>query len=104
VWAKETVAEAQAAWLMTAGVSGSAETIPGVFGGSMTAYDRSIKLNAYSLSHGVTLTGTLTLKKFGPPLVFQGAVTVGGAAASHGVLGLSGASLSGTLGGRTVGA
>ena len=44
----------------------------------------------------------MALKKFGPPLVFQGAVTVGGTAAAHGVLGLSGASLAGTLGGRTV--
>jgi hypothetical protein len=51
----------------------------------------------------VTLTGTLKLSKLGPPLAFQGAVTVGGAAAAHGVLGLSGASLRGTLGGRAVG-
>jgi len=43
----------------------------------------------------------VSLSKFGPPLVFQGALTVGGTAAARGILGLSGASLRGSLGGRS---
>jgi hypothetical protein len=88
---------------MTSGVSGTSITIPGIFGGKLVAAGRSFTLANYSDARGVTLTGTLTLTKLGPPLAFQGAVTVGGAAAAHGVLGLSGASLRGTLGGRPVG-
>ena len=48
----------------------------------------------------MTVSGTLKLKDFGPPLVFQGTVTVSGAGASPGVLGLSKGVLHGTLGGR----
>ena len=49
------------------------------------------------------LSGKLRIGKTGLPLAFEGAVTVGGPAASAGVLGLSGSSLRGTLGGRLVG-
>jgi pimeloyl-ACP methyl ester carboxylesterase len=101
--ANETIQDAEALWLMTSGVSGTSITIPGIFGGKLVAAGRSFTLANYSDARGVTLTGTLTLTKLGPPLAFQGAVTVGGAAAAHGVLGLSGASLRGTLGGRPVG-
>jgi hypothetical protein len=41
--------------------------------------------------------------KSGLPLAFQGTLTVGGAAAAPGLLGLSGGSLRGTLAGRVVG-
>jgi hypothetical protein len=101
--AKESIQDAQALWLMTAGVSGGAATVPGVFGGKLLAAGRSITLVGFSDARGVTLSGKLALKKFGPPLVLQGAVTVGGTASAHGVLGLSGASLRGTLGGSAVG-
>jgi hypothetical protein len=101
--AKTTVADAQAIWLMTAGVSGGSAPVPGIFGGRMLASARSFKLVNYTVMRGVTVSGTVTFKKFGPPLVFQGALTVGGASAQHGVLGLNGASLRGTLGGRSVG-
>ena len=77
-------------------------TIAGLYGGKLTAAGRTITLSSYSDARGVTLSGKVTLKKFGPPLVFQGAITVGGTAAAHGLVGLSGASLAGTLGGRAV--
>ena len=69
----------------------------------MLADGSSFTLVNYSDERGVTLSGKLALTKFGPPLVFQGSVTVAGAAAARGVLGLQGASLRGALGGRTVG-
>jgi pimeloyl-ACP methyl ester carboxylesterase len=100
--AKESLQDAQALWLMTAGFSGGSATVAGLYGGKLTATARSIMLSSFSDARGVTLSGKVTLKKIGPPLVFQGAVTVGGSAAAHGVVGLSGASLAGTLGGRTV--
>jgi pimeloyl-ACP methyl ester carboxylesterase len=100
--AKSTVGDAQAMWLMTAG-QGSDTTIAGIYGGTLTAAGRTIKLKSYSLERGVTVSGTLTLKKTGPPLVFQGPVTVGGRLAAHGLLGLNGSSLRGTLGGTSVG-
>ncbi len=95
--------DAQALWLMTAGVTGSTATLPGIYGGKLVASSRAIRLAGYSIARGVTITGTLTLKRLGPPLAFQGTVTIAGGAASHGVLGLQGTSLRGTLGGRPVG-
>jgi hypothetical protein len=78
-------------------------SVPGVFGGKLLAAARSITLVNYSDARGVSISGKVTLSKFGPPLVFQGAVTVGGSAAARGILGLSGSSLRGSLGGRSVG-
>jgi hypothetical protein len=100
--ARSTVGDAQALWLMTA-LSGGSTTVPGVYGGRMVVVARSLKLENYTVTPGVTVSGTLTFKKLGPPVVFQGPVTVGGAIAQHGLLGLNGASLRGTLGGRSVG-
>jgi hypothetical protein len=100
--ARSTVGDAQAIWLMTAGQSGNA-TVAGLYGGTLSAAGRTIKLTNYSLERGVRVNGTLTLKKAGPPLVFQGPVTVAGTAAAHGLLGLNGSSLRGTLGGTAVG-
>jgi hypothetical protein len=51
----------------------------------------------------VTLTGKLRLTSTNLPLKFQGTVTVSGASAANGILGLNGTSLRGTLGGRLVG-
>jgi pimeloyl-ACP methyl ester carboxylesterase len=100
--AKSAVSDAQALWLMNV-LSGASTPVPGVYGGRMVVAVRSLKLESYTVTPGVTVSGTLTFKKFGPPVVFQGAVTVGGAIAQHGLLGLNGASLRGTLGGRSVG-
>jgi pimeloyl-ACP methyl ester carboxylesterase len=98
----DTIHDAEALWLMTAGESGQAAKVAGIYGGTLNAAARSFTLKNYSITHGVTVSGTLKFTKFGPPLQFQGAVTVSGAAAAHGVLGLEGATLSGSLGGRKV--
>jgi pimeloyl-ACP methyl ester carboxylesterase len=96
----KTVREAEATWLMTAGLSGSTKPIPGVFGGRLAATSaNTFKLVGYSVSRGVAVSGTLRISKSGPPLGFQGVVTVAGAAAAHGVLGLQAGALRGTLGG-----
>jgi pimeloyl-ACP methyl ester carboxylesterase len=96
--ASATLREAEAMWLTAA-----PRTVAGVFGGKIAAGARSFTLTRYSIARGVTLTGTLKLSKTTLPLVFQGAVTVAGPGASPGLLGLSGTSLRGTLGGRLVG-
>jgi len=100
--ANETYHDALALWLMTAGASGGTATAPGLYGGRMIASARVFSLVNYSDAHGVTLTGTLRLSKLGPPLQFQGTLTVAGPAAARGVLGVNGASVRGTLGGRPV--
>ena len=100
--AKATIQEAQALWLMTSGLAGDTEAVPGVFGGRLVGSGRSFRLVNYADSRGVTLSGTLSVSKTGPPLVFQGAITVGGKSAAHGILGVSGTTVRGTLGGVSV--
>jgi pimeloyl-ACP methyl ester carboxylesterase len=99
----ETITEAKAAWLMTAGASGSSALVPGITGGKMLAGGRTIKLVKYADANGITLSGTLTFKKFGPPLVFTGTIAVGGPGAAHGILTMNGALLAGALAGTQVG-
>ncbi len=101
-YTREALQEVQALWLMTSGLAGDTEALPGTFGGTMIASPRNLKLVNYADTHGVTLSGTLTITSGGPPLVFQGTVTVGGAGAAHGLLGVKGTSVGGTLGGVTV--
>jgi pimeloyl-ACP methyl ester carboxylesterase len=97
----KTVREAEAAWLMTAGASGSTSPVPGVFGGRLVPISAlTFKLAGYSIARGVAVSGTIRITKVGPPLEFQGVVTVAGAGASGGVLGLKGGVLRGTLGGK----
>jgi hypothetical protein len=88
---------------MTAGASGSSAQVPGIYGGKMLAGARSIKFTGYADTHGVTISGTLTFKRFGPPLVFQGTITVGGPGAARGIVTMNGSTLAGALGGRPVG-
>ena len=97
----DTVHDAEALWLMTGGL-GQAVKLPGLYGGSMTAGANGFTLKSYSITRGVTVSGLVKFTKFGPPLVFQGALIVGGPAASHGVLVLQGARLAGSLGGKKV--
>jgi|SRR5471032_1525039 len=98
--ATKTVREAEAAWLMTGGVSGSTAPVAGIFGGRLVATSgRSFKLVGYSVARGVAVTGTIRITQAGSPLQFQGVVTVAGAGASNGVLGLRAGLLRGTLGG-----
>jgi pimeloyl-ACP methyl ester carboxylesterase len=101
--ATETLQDAEALWLMTSGLSGVSTRLPGLYGGSLVAAARSFTFSGYSDARGVTLSGKLTLQKIGPPIDFQGAVTVGGPGAARGVLGVSGSSVRGTLGGSSVG-
>jgi hypothetical protein len=96
--AARTISEAEAAWLMDA-----KPVIPGVYGGRLAAGQRDLTLTRYSAAPGVTLTGKLRLTSTNLPLKFQGTVTVSGASAANGILGLNGTSLRGTLGGRLVG-
>jgi pimeloyl-ACP methyl ester carboxylesterase len=96
--ASKTIREATAMWLMAAPA-----TVPGIYGGRLAASTRTFTLTRYSIARGVTLTGRIRLTKTNLPLTFEGTVTVAGPAASAGILGLQGASLRGTLGGRVVG-
>jgi hypothetical protein len=96
--ANKTVRDAEAIWLMAAPAP-----VPGIFGGKLVTSGRTLTLTRYSIARGVTLSGKITLAKTTLPLTFQGSLTVGGPAASAGILGLAGNSLRGTLGGRVVG-
>jgi pimeloyl-ACP methyl ester carboxylesterase len=96
--ASKTLREAQAAWVL-----GNDSVLPGVYSGKLVAKGRSLTLVRYSVARGVELSGTLKLTKTRLPLVFEGTVKVGGGAAAAGLLGLTEASLRGTLGGRLVG-
>jgi hypothetical protein len=96
--ASKTLSEAEATWLM-----GAEPVIPGAYGGRLAAGQREFTLTRYSAAPGVTLTGKLRLTSTNLPLKFQGTVTVAGASAANGILGLNGTSLRGTLGGRIVG-
>jgi hypothetical protein len=69
----------------------------------MVAGATSIKFANYADANGIALNGTITLKRFGPPLVFQGTITVGGPRAAHGILTMNDAVLAGALGGAPVG-
>jgi pimeloyl-ACP methyl ester carboxylesterase len=103
VTVSKTVREAEAAWLMTVGLSGTPDRIPAVFGGYLVGTSgSSFKLVGYSVARGVTVSGNIRITKIGPPIGFQGLLIVGGKAGSDGVLALSGSKLTGTLGGRLV--
>jgi pimeloyl-ACP methyl ester carboxylesterase len=97
--AAKTIADAESAWLTTT----SSPLVPGVFGGRLTAAQRQFTLTRYALAPGVTLSGKIRLVSTKLPLQFEGTVTVAGASAANGILGLNGTSLRGTLGGRIVG-
>jgi pimeloyl-ACP methyl ester carboxylesterase len=96
--ALKTIDEAEATWL-----SASTNVVPGLYGGKLTTGQRQFTLTAYSIAPGVALTGKLRLTSTNLPLRFQGTLTVAGQSAANGILGLNGASLRGTLGGRIVG-
>ena len=98
-----TLKEAEATWLMTA-LSGSNTPVEGIYGGRLTSPSgTSINLAGYTVAQGVSLSGKLKIAKGGPPLRFEGFLTVSGPRAATGVLGLKNGSLRGTLGGKLVG-
>jgi pimeloyl-ACP methyl ester carboxylesterase len=99
-----TLKEAEAAWLMTDGLSGSDAPVPGIYGGRLTSPSgSSIVLSGYTVAQGVSLSGKIKIAKSGVPLHFEGFLTVSGPRAAAGVLGLKNGSLRGTLGGKFVG-
>jgi hypothetical protein len=101
---RATLKEAEAVWLMTSGLTGSTSPVPGIFGGRLTSpSSTSLKLAGYTVTQGVSVSGTLKVAKVGPPLAFEGLLTVSGKRAASGVLGLKGGSLRGTLGGKLIG-
>jgi pimeloyl-ACP methyl ester carboxylesterase len=99
-----TLKEAEAAWLMTDGLTGASSAVPGIYGGKFTSPGgNTIVLTGYTVAQGVSLSGKLKIAKPGPPLQFEGFLTVSGPRAAAGVLGLKSGSLRGTLGGKLVG-
>ena len=99
-----TLKEAEAAWLMTIGLTGSTTPVGGIYGGRMIGVSgSSFKLAKYTVTRGVAVSGTLKISKSGTPLQFEGILTVSGPGGANGLLGLKGASLRGTLGGKLVG-
>jgi pimeloyl-ACP methyl ester carboxylesterase len=98
--AVKTIKEAEAIWLTAQSVVG------GVFGGKIVPAPSgppAFSLVGYSIVHGVTLTGKLQLTKLGLPLNFAGTLSVAGKGAAAGIIGVSGSSIRGTLGGVLVG-
>jgi pimeloyl-ACP methyl ester carboxylesterase len=96
--ASKTIREAQAAWLMA-----SDSPVAGIYSGKLVPGSRGFTLTRYAIARGVELSGTFRLVSTDLPVTFQGTVKVSGASASTGILGLSGNSVKGTLGGRLVG-
>jgi len=101
--ASKTIREAEGTWLMQFGLGGSTGSVAGIYSGKLVATSaNTFKLVRYSAAPGVELTGKIRFVKFGPPNTFDGVITVGGAAASRGLLGFSGNKVGGTLGGAIV--
>jgi pimeloyl-ACP methyl ester carboxylesterase len=101
--AAKTLHEAEATWLYLALVTSKRTTVAGLRGGTLTVSYDTVTLTRYSIEPGVTLTGEVVLRDVGPPLSFRGRVTVGGRAASPGLLELGrDGTLQGMLGGRSV--
>lgn len=98
--ASSAVLEAQAMWLLS---FGSNATIAGVAGGRVVVDGDGFRLVRYSPVPGVAVSGRVRLRDVGPPLVFEGVVTVSGKAAATGLLGFTDGKLGGTLGGTLVG-
>jgi pimeloyl-ACP methyl ester carboxylesterase len=101
--AAKTVREAEAAWFLASN-DGSSGTVAGIYSGRLVQTgSRTFKLVGYSIAPGVTVSGSLRQTSTGPPLAFEGLLTVGGRSAAQGSLGLVDGSLRGTLGGKRVG-
>ena len=100
--ATKTLREAEGIWLMTFG--GSSSGVAGLYSGRLVVTSpRTFTLVRYSIAPGVELSGKIRFVKFGPPLEFDGTLTVGGSGAVHGLLGFSGDKIGGTLDGQIVG-
>jgi len=102
--ATKTAHEAEETWLMV-DQAPPFKPIAGLYSGKiLPAGESAFKLVSYGIAPGVSLSGSVRITKdSGLPLTFEGAVTVRGASAAGGVLGLVRGSLKGTLGGKSVG-
>jgi pimeloyl-ACP methyl ester carboxylesterase len=101
--ATQIVREAEVAWLATGAMSDTSHTVHGIAGGKVVTTAKGVTLTNYALADGVAVSGKLTMRDFGPPLSFTGAVTIAGSAAAHGSLTLAHGALRGRLGNRKVG-
>ena len=101
--AAKTLREAEAAWLLVDSAP-PMRTVAGLYSGRVVPAGASaFKLVSYGIAPGVTLSGAVKISPDSSfPFQFDGAVTVRGASASAGVLGLVRNSLEGTLGGKPV--
>ena len=97
--ATQALRDAEAIWLMTS----PGQQIAGVSSGKLVATERGFTLVHYGVTPGVELSGKVRIGGTGLPLKFQGTVTVGGAAAATGLLGISANKVGGTLDGAIVG-
>ncbi|HEY2371295.1 MAG TPA: alpha/beta fold hydrolase [Gaiellaceae bacterium] len=102
VVATKTVQEAEAAWLATGAMADSPNTVDGLYGGKAVATARGVTLTNYTVASGVKVSGKLTMRDFGPPVSFTGAVKIAGSAAAQGTLTLDHGFLRGRLGNRKV--
>jgi pimeloyl-ACP methyl ester carboxylesterase len=98
--ASMTIREAEAVWLM--GLD-RGKQVAGLYGGRLVGTgERDFTLVRYSIAPGIELSGKIRFTEFGPPLVFDGVVKVGGKRAAAGLLGLANGRLAGTLGGELI--
>ena len=102
--ASKTLREAEASWLLVDGAP-PFRSVAGLSSGKLVpAGDSGFKLVSYGIAPGVTISGPVHISKGSDlPLTYDGTITVHGASASAGVLGLVKSSLKGTLGGKQVG-
>ena len=100
--ASKTIREAEAAWLMTAGLSGSTDRVPASYGGYLVATSGSRSSSSGTASRAaIAVSGTVKITKLGPPVGVPGhASRSRGRRRATGVLGLQQRRLSGALGGR----
>ena len=102
--ASKTLRDAEASWLLV-DAAPPFRSVAGLSSGKLVpAGDSGFKLVSYGIAPGVTISGSVRISKDSDlPLAFDGTITVRGASASAGVLGLVKSSLKGTLGGKQVG-
>ena len=99
--AAQTVHDAESIWLTSQ--TGGGARVAGVFGGRLVATEAGFRLQRYSITRGIEVSGDVAVTGFGPPFTFDGVLTVGGALAAPGLLGYEDGTLGGTLGGEIVG-
>jgi pimeloyl-ACP methyl ester carboxylesterase len=95
--AGQTLHDAEAIWLMSAGSGDTTATAPGLDGGTLVAGRTSFRLRNYAIAPHVALSGVIRMARAVAPIEFSGSVTVSGAGAAHGTLTLRNGKLVGKL-------